>query len=162
MNHIAAAVAKIEAATKCHPDAVPQFINEALVLVLSADTTRLKPGRLARWTTAASKLASAKACHPNARLHLLNEAWELLNETAPNHITYAFNELLGVGIPINSEPMLQVGQRARKIGGNFQADGRIEAAWVSPDDGKPRYVFRFDVPAGMLHIYTGAQLEALP
>jgi hypothetical protein len=51
------------------------------------------------------------------------------------------------------------GDRVRKIGGSYQADGRVVAAWLS-DDGSPRYVFRFDVPNGMLHIFNETQLEA--
>lgn len=47
--------------------------------------------------------------------------------------------------------------RAQKIGGSYQAVGTIKAAWLA-DDGTPRYVFRFDEPAGMLHIFSEIQL----
>jgi hypothetical protein len=50
--------------------------------------------------------------------------------------------------------------RVQKIGGSYQAVGTIKAAWLS-DDGTPRYVFRFDVPNGMLHIFNETQLEEL-
>lgn len=50
-----------------------------------------------------------------------------------------------------------VGRRARKVGGSYQADGRIVAQFEA-DDGSPRYVFRFDMPAGLLHIFGAAQL----
>lgn len=49
-------------------------------------------------------------------------------------------------------------QRVRKIGGSYQAIGTIKAAWLA-DDGTPRYVFRFDIPSGMLHIFNETQLE---
>ena len=48
--------------------------------------------------------------------------------------------------------------RVQKIGGSYQAVGTIKAAWLA-DDGTPRYVFRFDVPNGMLHIFNETQLE---
>lgn len=48
--------------------------------------------------------------------------------------------------------------RVQKIGGSYQAIGTIKAAWLA-DDGTPRYVFRFDVPNGMLHIFNETQLE---
>ena len=48
--------------------------------------------------------------------------------------------------------------RAQKVGGSYQAIGTIKAAWLA-DDGTPRYVFRFDNPSGMLHIFNETQLE---
>lgn len=51
------------------------------------------------------------------------------------------------------------GDLVKKIGGSYQATGRVVAAWES-DDGSPRYVFRFDNPAGMLHIFNETQLES--
>lgn len=56
-------------------------------------------------------------------------------------------------------PPLPPGTRARKVGGNYQATGEIVASWIELD-GKPRYVFRFDEPRGLLHIFTAAQVEA--
>ena len=55
--------------------------------------------------------------------------------------------------------MLQPGTKARKVGGKFEANGTIVAAWIDPDDGKPRYAFRFDFPAGMTHFYTAEQVR---
>ena len=55
--------------------------------------------------------------------------------------------------------MMQPGTKARKVGGKFEANGTIVAAWIDPDDGKPRYAFRFDFPAGMTHFYTSEQVR---
>ena len=55
--------------------------------------------------------------------------------------------------------MMQPGTKARKVGGKFEANGTIVAAWTDPDDGKPRYAFRFDFPAGMTHFYTAEQVR---
>jgi hypothetical protein len=55
--------------------------------------------------------------------------------------------------------MMQPGTKARKVGGKFEANGTIVAAWIDPDDGKPRYAFRFDSPAGMTHFYTAEQVR---
>ncbi len=55
--------------------------------------------------------------------------------------------------------MMQPGAKARKVGGKFEANGTIVAAWIDPDDGKPRYAFRFDFPAGMTHFYTAEQVR---
>jgi len=56
---------------------------------------------------------------------------------------------------------LQAGDRARKVGGSYQATGWIVAAFKTRA-GDPRYVFEFDTPPGMLHIFGPAQLEASP
>ena len=53
---------------------------------------------------------------------------------------------------------LEVGDFARKVGGSYQATGIIKAKFKA-DDGSVRYVFRFDNPAGLLHIFNGKQLE---
>jgi len=50
------------------------------------------------------------------------------------------------------------GDRVQKVGGSYQATGEVKAAWLA-DDGTARYVFRFDNPAGMLHIFGDANLE---
>jgi hypothetical protein len=52
------------------------------------------------------------------------------------------------------------GDRVRKIGGSYQADGKIMAAFRT-DDGSSRYVFRFDDPPGLLHIFNEGQLESI-
>lgn len=51
------------------------------------------------------------------------------------------------------------GQRARKIGGSYQASGTIRASFLAKD-GTPRHVFEFDNPSGLLHIFGDPQLEA--
>ena len=56
---------------------------------------------------------------------------------------------------------IPVGTRARKVGGSFQADGVVVGNFKTLS-GEQRYVFEFDVPAGMLHIYGPTQLEAAP
>lgn len=49
------------------------------------------------------------------------------------------------------------GDKVRKVNGSYQATGEVKAAFLS-DDGSARYVFRFDAPAGMLHIFSDANL----
>jgi rubredoxin len=58
-----------------------------------------------------------------------------------------------------TETKFKPGDRVKKVGGSYQATGTIKAAFLA-DDGSSRYVFRFDVPAGMLHIMGDANLEA--
>jgi hypothetical protein len=53
---------------------------------------------------------------------------------------------------------LFVGDKAVKVGGSYQASGTIVAAFKARD-GSPRYVFDFDNPAGMLHIFGESNLE---
>lgn len=55
---------------------------------------------------------------------------------------------------------IPVGTRANKIGGSFQASGVVVGNFKTLG-GEQRYVFEFDVPAGMLHIYGPSQLEAV-
>lgn len=55
---------------------------------------------------------------------------------------------------------LQRGERAAKVGGAYQAEGTIVAAFRTTQ-GAERYVFEFDSPAGMLLIYGPSQLESL-
>lgn len=54
----------------------------------------------------------------------------------------------------------KVEENVRKVGGSYQATGTIKAAF-SADDGTARYVFRFDHPPGLLHIFNDGQLEKL-
>ena len=53
-----------------------------------------------------------------------------------------------------------VGDRARKVGGSYQANGTVVAAFKTLL-GKQRYVFELDEFAGMLHIFNHEQLEPL-
>lgn len=55
---------------------------------------------------------------------------------------------------------MEAGQRARKIGGSYQAAGTIVSVFETTA-GLQRYVFEFDSPAGMLHIFNGTQLESI-
>jgi len=61
----------------------------------------------------------------------------------------------------NEKTILTPGQRAQKIGGSYQATGTIVGAFTTLK-GFQRYVFEFDEPAGMLHIFGPEQVEALP
>ena len=54
----------------------------------------------------------------------------------------------------------KVEENVRKVGGSYQATGTIKAAF-SADDGTARYVFRFDHPPGLLHIYNEGNLEKI-
>lgn len=54
----------------------------------------------------------------------------------------------------------KVGEHVRKVGGSYQATGTIKSAFLA-DDGTARYVFRFDNPPGLLHIFNDGQLEKL-
>ncbi len=53
-----------------------------------------------------------------------------------------------------------VGDRVRKVGGSYQATGTILAAFKTRY-GSNRYVFDFDEPPGLLHIFNHEQLEPL-
>lgn len=55
----------------------------------------------------------------------------------------------------------KVGDAVLKVNGSYQASGTIKAAFVA-DDGSPRYVFRFDNPAGLLHIFGDDNLTIKP
>lgn len=48
--------------------------------------------------------------------------------------------------------------RVRKIIGSYEADGIIKARFRAAD-GSPRYVFQFNVPYGLLHIFGESQLS---
>lgn len=60
----------------------------------------------------------------------------------------------------NMETLPRTGQRARKIGGSYQADGTIQSAFLTRA-GKLRYVFEFDNPSGMLHIFNSEQIKVI-
>lgn len=50
------------------------------------------------------------------------------------------------------------GDRVRKVGGSYQADGIIVGIAVTTT-GDVRYVFEFEQYPGMLHIFNEGQLE---
>lgn len=52
----------------------------------------------------------------------------------------------------------KVDEHVRKVGGSYEATGIIKAAFRA-DDGTARYVFRFDNPPGLLHIYNEEQIK---
>ena len=54
----------------------------------------------------------------------------------------------------------KVDEPVRKVGGSYQGTGVIKAAFRA-DDGTARYVFRFDNPPGLLHIFNEGQLESI-
>ncbi len=51
-------------------------------------------------------------------------------------------------------------QRARKIGGSYQAEGVIVSEFKTTA-GESRVVFEFDTPKGMLHIFNETQIERI-
>lgn len=59
-----------------------------------------------------------------------------------------------------SDVPMSIGDRARKIRGSYQADGTIVAAFETRS-GLQRYVFEFDEPAGLLHIFGPQQLARI-
>ncbi|MCB1768652.1 MAG: hypothetical protein KDJ31_02965 [Candidatus Competibacteraceae bacterium] len=54
----------------------------------------------------------------------------------------------------------KVDEHVRKVGGSYQATGTIKSAFLA-DDGTARYVFRFDNPPGLLHIFNEGNLEKI-
>ena len=56
--------------------------------------------------------------------------------------------------------VFEVGSRFRKVGGSYQANGTIVAAFKTRS-GHQRYVFEFDNPAGMLHIFNHEQIKRI-
>ena len=54
----------------------------------------------------------------------------------------------------------EVGDRARKVGGSYQATGTILAIFITRDE-EQRFVFDFDEPPGLLHIFGPAQIEPM-
>jgi hypothetical protein len=51
----------------------------------------------------------------------------------------------------------RVGQRVHKPNGTYTANGEIRAVFTTKD-GQLRYVFEFDDPKGLLHIFNPDQL----
>lgn len=59
---------------------------------------------------------------------------------------------------MKKELVLDPGDRARKVGGSYEATGTIRSAFKTRN-GQQRYVFDFDEPPGLLHIFSHDQLE---
>jgi len=51
----------------------------------------------------------------------------------------------------------RVPRKAKKVGGSYQADGWVVAEFYTRK-GSLRYVFEFETPAGMLHIFGPEQV----
>lgn len=62
-------------------------------------------------------------------------------------MSYSYN-------PVNE----QEPRRARKVGGSYQAEGTVVSEFKTLA-GATRYVFEFDSPKGMLHIFGPEQVE---
>lgn len=60
-----------------------------------------------------------------------------------------------------SLPELKVGDRVEKVGGSYSARGTIVSSFKTRN-GLQRYVFEFDKPVGLLHIFQGGQLTPIP
>jgi hypothetical protein len=58
----------------------------------------------------------------------------------------------------NQTPLYSVGDKVRKVGGTYEADGVIVGVAITTR-GDVRYVFEFDSPSGMLHIFNESQLS---
>jgi hypothetical protein len=58
------------------------------------------------------------------------------------------------------KPRFQVGERARISASSIQVEGTIVAAFTTLA-GEARYVFEFDNPKGMLHVFNEAQLAPI-
>jgi hypothetical protein len=52
----------------------------------------------------------------------------------------------------------KIGDRVRKIGGDYQMDGTVVAAFLTTS-GAERYVFEANEPKGLLHIYSERNLD---
>lgn len=63
------------------------------------------------------------------------------------------------GFKPTAERQLQTGTKTRKVGGSYEATGEIRAVFATRA-GLVRYVFEFDEPKGLLHIFNENQLEA--
>ncbi len=64
------------------------------------------------------------------------------------------------GEAMKKELVLEPGDRARKVGGSYQATGTVRSTFLTRY-GQRRYVLDFDTPAGLLHIFSHEQLEPL-
>ena len=65
-----------------------------------------------------------------------------------------------VGIDIIDMPKFkfELGDKVRKVGGTYQAEGIIVGVAITTT-GDVRYVFEFEQYPGMLHIFNEGQLE---
>jgi len=58
---------------------------------------------------------------------------------------------------MNPTPKYKVGDKVRKVGGTYEADGIIVGVAITTRN-EVRYVFEFLNPSGMLHIFNEGQL----
>ena len=58
---------------------------------------------------------------------------------------------------MSQTPKFKVGDKVRKVGGTYQAEGIIVGIAVTTS-GDVRYVFEFEQYPGMLHIFNEGQL----
>jgi hypothetical protein len=58
----------------------------------------------------------------------------------------------------STQPKYKVGDKVRKVGGTYEADGIIVGVAITTR-GEIRYVFEFINPSGMLHIFNEGQLS---
>ena len=54
-----------------------------------------------------------------------------------------------------------VGKKALKVGGSYQAKGKIIQSFFSDTDNNLHHVFEFENPPGLLHIFRHSQLEII-
>jgi hypothetical protein len=90
------------------------------------------------------------------------KTWELINgarQIADRAIAHS-DDFKKLFYKPGNPRFLSIEDRVRKIGGSYQATGTIKAVFAA-DDGSPRYVFRFDNPPGLLHIFSGNNLERI-
>ena len=56
----------------------------------------------------------------------------------------------------------EIEDRVKKVGGSYDQHvyGTIKSGWLA-DDGTMRYAFRFDFPAGMIHVFSDSNLQLM-
>lgn len=87
---------------------------------------------------------------------LLLEQRQKLNDR--NEMLDEYKSTFGMGITEVICLPFRVGDRARKVGGSYQANGTIVAVFKTVME-EERVVFSFDEPTGMLHIFNTKQIE---
>ncbi len=91
----------------------------------------------------------------------LNEWYAKLPPVDPDMYRWLVHQrAIGIGKAAAGAPTMpqQTPPRARKVGGSYQAEGMIVSSFKTLA-GEQRYVFEFDSPKGMLHIFGPSQIE---